>query len=99
MSILALAEHDNRSLKSATSHVVTAARTLGSDIHVLIAGHQAENAAREAAAMAGVTKVLVADAPYLQTPTAENLAALIVGVARKGGYTHLLAPATAFGKN
>ena len=99
MSALVIAEHDNRSLKSATAHVVTAARKLGGEIRVLVAGHQQENAAREAAALAGVANVLVADAPYLQAPTAENLAALIVAVARGGGCTHVLAPATAFGKN
>ena len=99
MPILVLAEHDNRSLKSSTSHVVTAARTLGADIDVLVAGHHAENAAQAAARLSGASRVLVADAAYLETPTAENLAALIVPLARSGGYTHLLAPATAFGKN
>ena len=99
MPILVLAEHDNRSLKSATAHVVTAANKLGADVDVLVAGHHAESAAQAAAGLAGVAKVLVADAAHLATPTAENLAALVVAVARSGAYTHVLAPATAFGKN
>jgi electron transfer flavoprotein alpha subunit len=99
MPILVLAEHDNRSLKSATAHVVTAATKLGADVDLLVAGHAAESAAQAAAGLAGVAKVLVADAAHLATPTAENLAALVVAVARSGAYTHVLAPATAFGKN
>jgi electron transfer flavoprotein alpha subunit len=99
MPILVLAEHDNRSLKSSTAHVVTAANKLGADVDLLVAGHHAESAAQEAAGLAGIGKVLVADATHLATPTAENLAELIVAVARNGAYTHVLAPATAFGKN
>ena len=99
MPILVLAEHDNRSLKSSTAHAVTAASKLGADVDVLVAGHHAGSAAQAVAGLAGVVKVLVADAAHLATPTAENLAALIVAVARSGAYTHVLAPATAFGKN
>ena len=99
MAILLLAEHDNRSLKSSTSHVVTAARKLGGDIDVVVAGHHVDGAAQAAASLAGVSKVLAADAAHLETPTAENLAALLVAIARDGRYTHILTPATAFGKN
>src|SRR5437763_8807824 len=99
MPILVLAEHDNRSLKSSTAHAVTAANKLGADVDALVAGHHAESAAQAAAGLAGVAKVLLADAAHLATPTAENLAALIVAVARSGAYTYVLAPATAFGKN
>ena len=99
MAILVLAEHDNRSLKSSTSHVVTAAQKLGSDIDILMGGHQADAAVKAAAQLSGVSRVLVADAPQFEKATAENLAALLMAVVRDNGYTHILAPATAFGKN
>ena len=72
MPILVLAEHDNRSLKSSTAHAVTAANKLGADVDVLVAGHHAESAAQAAAGLAGVAKILVADAAHLATPTAEK---------------------------
>ena len=97
--ILVLAEHDHATVKSATHHAVAAAAKLGGDVHVLVAGHGAEGAAKGAAAIAGVAKVLHADAAHLAQPTAENLAAQILAVAAKGGYTHLVAPATGTGKN
>ena len=97
--ILVLAEHDHATVKPATHHAVAAAAKLGGDVHVLVAGHGAEGAAKGAAAIAGVAKVLHADAAHLAQPTAENLAAQILAVAAKGGYTHLVAPATGTGKN
>jgi len=77
----------------------TAARVLGEDVHVLVAGHEAEVAASAAAAIPGVAKVLRAEAPYLAQATAENLAATALQAITAGGYTHVLAPATSFGKN
>jgi electron transfer flavoprotein alpha subunit len=99
MSILILAEHDPQSLRPSTLHVVTAARRLGDDIHVLIAGNGAAGAAQAAAQVPGVTKVLHADAPHLEHPTAENVAAQVLAVVKAGSYSHVLAPATGFGKN
>src|SRR3954468_20411275 len=97
MPILVLAEHDNKSIKKATLNTIAAAQKLGGDIHVLAAGHNAGAAAGEAAKVAGVKKVLHADAPQLAECLAENLAALIVSVAQ--GYSHILAPATSTGKD
>jgi electron transfer flavoprotein alpha subunit len=99
MSILVIAEHDNGSLKAATLHTITAARKLGGDVHVLVAGSAPEGAATAAAAMPDVAKVLRVDAPHLKQPTAENIAATALQVVGTGGYTHVLAPATSFGKN
>jgi electron transfer flavoprotein alpha subunit len=98
MTTLILADHDNAGLKSATLHTVTAAQRIGGEIHVLVAGHQAAPAATAAAQVPGVSKALHADAAYLASPTAENVAVTLVDLARKGGYTHLLASATTFGK-
>ncbi len=97
MAVLVVAEHDNKTVKKATLHTVAAAQKLGSDIHVLVAGHQAGEAAKAAAQIAGVKKVLHADAAQLGEFLAENVAALIVGIAK--GYSHILAPATSNGKN
>ena len=99
MSILVIAEHDNSSLKAATLNTVTAARKLGEDVHVLVAGNATDAAARAAAALPGVAKVLRVDAPYLGQPTAENLAAAVLAAIGAGSYSHMLAPATSFGKN
>jgi electron transfer flavoprotein alpha subunit len=99
MAILILADHDNTSLKPATLNTVTAGQKIGGDIHMLVAGGNAGAAAQAAAAIPGVAKVLHADAPYLASPVAENVAATMVALAKAGGYTHLLAPATGFGKN
>jgi electron transfer flavoprotein alpha subunit len=98
MSILVIAEHDNTTLKSSTLHAVGAAAKLGADIHVLVAGYNAQAAGNAAAKIAGVTKVLLADAPHLAKLTAENLAANALSVL-PGDYTHVIAPATGFGKN
>ncbi|TMH69341.1 MAG: electron transfer flavoprotein subunit alpha/FixB family protein [Betaproteobacteria bacterium] len=99
MTILVLAEHDNSSLKSATSHAVTAAQKLGDDITVLVVGYDAASVAHAAAQFAGVRRIVHVDAPHLQKPTAENVAAELLAVIRAGKYTHVLAPSTAFGKN
>ena len=98
MPILLLADHDNASLKSATLHAVTAAKQIGGDIHLLVAGANAGAAAQAAAAVTGVSKVLHADAPYLASPVAENLAATVVALTKAGGYSHVLAAATGVGK-
>ena len=97
MSILVIAEHDNAALKAATLNTVTAASQLGGDIAVLVAGHNCGAVAQAAAKVAGVKKVLHADAPQYANQLAENVAVLVVGLA--GGHSHLLAPATAAGKN
>ena len=99
MSILVIAEHDNSSLKAATLNTVAAASKLGGDVHVLVAGSGADQAAAAVAAVPGVTKVLRVDAPHLGQPTAENLAGAALAVVAAGNYSHVLAPATSFGKN
>ena len=97
MSVLVLAEHDHQSVRKATLNTVAAAKKIGGDIHVLVAGHNAGGAARAAAQIAGVAKVLHADAPHLGEFLAENVASLVVALAK--GYTHILAPATSTGKD
>jgi electron transfer flavoprotein alpha subunit len=97
MSVLVLAEHDNAALKPSTLNTVAAAAKIGGDVAVLVAGAVCEAAAKAAAAVAGVARVLRADAPQYKDGLAENLAALVVALAP--GYTHVLAPATSFGKN
>lgn len=97
MKILVIAEHDNQVLKSATLNTVGAAAKIGGDIHVLVAGGGCEGVASQAAAIAGVSKVLLADAPHYEAQTAENIADLVVAVAE--GYSHILAAATPAGKN
>jgi len=97
MSVLVLAEHDNSSLRPATLNTVAAASKIGGDVVVLVGGADCAGASRAAAAITGVKKVLVADAPHYKDQLAENLAALVVALAP--GYTHVLAPATSFGKN
>jgi electron transfer flavoprotein alpha subunit len=97
MAALVIAEHDNATLKGATLNAVTAAAKCGGDVAVLVAGHNCGPAAQAAAQIAGVSKVLVADAPQLADQLVETMAAQVIAVA--GGYTHLLAPATAHGKN
>ena len=97
MSILVIAEHDNQSLKGATLNAVAAAAKIGGEIHLLVAGSGCAEAAAQAAKVAGVAKVLQADAAHYDAQLAENLAALIVVIAP--GYSHILAPATTSGKN
>src|SRR3989344_493892 len=97
MSVLVIAEHDNASIKGATLNTVTAAAACGGDVHVLVAGHNAGGAAQAAAQIAGVTKVIHADAAGLEHGLAENVAAQVLAIA--GNYSHILFPATAGGKN
>jgi len=97
MPTLLLAEHDNASLKDATNKTLTAARALGTDVHVLVAGHHCKAVAEAAAKLDGVAKVLLADAPAYEHMLAEPAAALIVALA--GPYETLMAPATTTGKN
>ncbi|MYZ50711.1 electron transfer flavoprotein subunit alpha/FixB family protein [Malikia spinosa] len=97
MSILVIAEHDHGSIKSATLNTVTAAAQIGGDVHVLVAGQNAGAAAAAAAQIAGVSKVLHADGASLAHGLAENVAAQVLSLA--AGYSHILFPATAGGKN
>jgi electron transfer flavoprotein alpha subunit len=97
MTILVIAEHDNASIKGATLNTVAAAQKIGGDVHVLVAGHNAQGAADAAAKIAGVAKVLLADAPQLAAGLAENVEATVLNVAKD--YSHIVAPATAYGKN
>jgi electron transfer flavoprotein alpha subunit len=97
MTILVVAEHDGARLKPGFLNTITAARKIGGDIVVLIAGHQAAQAAQAAAKVEGVSKVLQADAAHYAQPTAENLTALVLGMAKS--YSHIVAAATGFGKN
>jgi electron transfer flavoprotein alpha subunit len=97
VTTLLLAEHDNKTLKDATHKALTAAKQLGGDVHVLVAGSGAKAVADAAARLDGVNKVLLADAPPYEHALAEPLAALIVSLA--GGYEAIVAPATTNGKN
>ncbi|MBL8397333.1 MAG: FAD-binding protein [Candidatus Accumulibacter sp.] len=97
MAILVIAEHDNSSLKAATLNAVTAAARIGGDIHLLVAGSGCTAVADSAAKVAGVGKVLLADAAHYAAHAASNLAALVQGLA--GGYSHIVAAATTHGKN
>ncbi|MGH8720313.1 MAG: electron transfer flavoprotein subunit alpha/FixB family protein [Burkholderiales bacterium] len=97
MPILIIAEHDNVSLKDATLNTITAATKMGGDIHVLVAGKDCAGAAAEAAKVNGVVKVLVAESEAYAHPIAENLAVLIMNLAKD--YSHIVGPATTNGKN
>ena len=97
MTVLVIAEHDNAQLKGATLNTLTAAKACGGDVHVLVAGHNAQAVADAAAKLPGVAKVLLADSPALGHGLAENVAAQVLALA--SGYSHLLWPATANGKN
>ena len=97
MPILLLAEHDNKSLKDATNKALTAAKQIGADVHILVAGHDCQSVADAAAKLDGVKKVLLADAPAYAHMLAEPTAALIVALA--GPYEAIVAPATTSGKN
>ncbi|MGF6484709.1 electron transfer flavoprotein alpha subunit [Paraburkholderia sp. JPY419] len=98
---LVVAEHDNASIKTATLNTIAAAQKIGGEIHVLVAGHNAQAAADAAAKIAGVAKVLLADAPQLEAGLAENVEATVLTLVQDAArnYTHILAPATAYGKN
>src|SRR4051794_6511509 len=97
MTTLLLAEHDNKSLKDATNKALTAAKQMGGDVHVLVAGSGAKSVGDAAAKLDGVAKVLLADAPAYEHALAEPLAALIVSLA--GNYDAIVAPATTTAKN
>jgi electron transfer flavoprotein alpha subunit len=97
MTALVIAEHDNATIKSATLNTITAASQAGGEVHVLVAGSNAGAAAAAAAQIAGVTKVLHADGAQFADGLAENVAAQVLAVA--SGYSHIVFPATAAGKN
>ena len=97
MPALVLAEHDNASLKAPTLNAVTAAARAAGDVHILVAGSGCAAVAAAAARIAGVSKVLVADAPHFAEFLAENVAEQVVALA--SGYSHIVAPSTANGKN
>jgi len=97
MATLLLAEHNNKSVKDATAKALTAARQLGGEVHVLVAGQNCKPAAEVAAKLDGVAKVLVADSPAYEHSLAEPVAALLVSLA--ASYDALVAPATTNGKN
>ncbi len=97
MSSLVIAEHDNNQLKPATLNTVTAAVQCGGEVHVLVAGHNAAAVAQAAAQIAGVTKVIHADAEGFAHGLAENMAAQVLALAP--AYSHILFAATASGKN
>jgi electron transfer flavoprotein alpha subunit len=95
--ILVLAEHDHKSIKKATLNAIAAAQKIGGDVDVLVAGHQAGEAAKAASQIAGVRKVLHADAPHLADFLAENVTAVVIFISKN--YTHILSPSTSNGKN
>lgn len=97
MSVLVIAEHDHQSIKPVTLNVIAAARKIDSDVHLLVAGNDCGGAIDEANKIHGITKVLKCDSAEYQKRLAENMAPLIVSVAE--GYSHILAPASTFGKN
>ncbi|HWG78879.1 MAG TPA: FAD-binding protein [Stellaceae bacterium] len=97
MALLVVAEHDNQTLKGATLNAVAAATAVGGELHVLVAGAGAKPAADAAAKVAGVAKVLLADDKAYEHPLAEDVANLVIKLAPS--YSHVLAPATSFGKN
>ena len=97
MAILIIAEHDNAVIKGAVLNTVTAGQKLGQEMHVLVAGFECASVAEAASKLSGVTKVLVADAESLKNCLVEDVADVVMTVA--GNYSHVLAPATSFGKN
>jgi electron transfer flavoprotein alpha subunit len=97
MTTLLLAEHDNKALAATVAKAMTAARTLGEEVHVLVAGADCRAVADSAAKLDGAAKVLHADAPQFAHQLAEEMAALIVGL--MGNYNAVVAPSTASGKN
>ncbi|MEM5458872.1 electron transfer flavoprotein subunit alpha/FixB family protein [Paraburkholderia phytofirmans] len=97
MTTLIIAEHDNIEIKASTLHALTAARQIGKPVHVLVAGYQASQVATAAAKLEGVEKVLLADAEHVAAGLAENVEPTVTSLA--SAYSHLVFPATAFGKN
>ena len=97
MSILVIAEHDNNNLKASTLNTVAAASSLSGEISVLVAGHDIGNVVAESQTLEGVSKVIKCDSETYKNFIAEDLSALVMTIADK--FTHILAPATTFGKN
>ena len=97
MTSLVIAEHDHASIRPATLNTVTAASQCGGDVHVLVAGHNAQAAAEAASKIAGVSKVIHVEGEQFAHGLAENMAAQVIGMA--SAYSHILFPATASGKN
>jgi electron transfer flavoprotein alpha subunit len=97
MTTLVVAEHEGGQLKASTLNTVSAAQKIGGAVHILVAGSGVDAVAQSAAKIAGVEQVRVADAPHYAHPLAENLAGLVIALAQD--YSHILAPATTFGKN
>jgi electron transfer flavoprotein alpha subunit len=97
MKALVLAEHDNATLRAVTRNLVTAAAKAAGVVDILVAGNGCEAVARQAAAIAGVARVLLAEAPHLADGLAENLAPQLEALA--GGYTHVIAAASSYGRN
>lgn len=97
MAILVIAEHDNKQLRPGVTNTIAAAAKMGGDITVLVAGNACAGAAQAAAKVAGVSKVLLCEAPHLEGGLAENIAAQVLSIAAQ--YTHIVAPASGFGKN
>lgn len=97
MTVLILAEHDSASLKASTYNAVTAAAQIGGDIHITVLGHKAEGAAKEAATLAGVSKVISMDGVSLEHGLAEASTKALMTIAKN--YSHILAPASTYGKN
>ncbi|EEA00303.1 Electron transfer flavoprotein alpha subunit [Burkholderia sp. H160] len=97
MTILVVAEHDNKSLKTATLNTIGAALKIGGDVHVLVAGHDVQGVVDATVKAEGVAVVVCADAPQLADGLAENVTATVLAIA--SSYSHILFPATASGKN
>jgi len=97
MRALVLAEHDNSSLKPLNRNVLAAAARCGGEVDVLVAGQGCAAVAAQAAKLAGVAKVLLSEAPHFEHGLAENIALQVAALA--GGYTHVIAPASSFGRN
>ena len=97
MSILVIAEHDNNNLKASTLNTVAAASSLSGEVSVLVAGHDVDNVVAESQTLDGVSKVIKCDSETYKNFIAEDLSVLVMTIAEK--FTHILAPATTFGKN
>jgi electron transfer flavoprotein alpha subunit len=97
MALLVIVEHDGRQLKPGVTNTVAAAAKIGGDITMLVAGTQCADAAQAAAKVSGVKKVLLTEAPHYEGSAAENVAALVLTIAEQ--YSHILAPASSYGKN
>ena len=97
MSILVIAEHDNKNLKGATLNTLNAATQIGDEIHLLVAGHEANNVVEESQSLNGVTKIISVDNELYKNSLAEEVEKLVISIA--SDYSYILAPATTYGKN